>query len=37
MKARFWRALEGALRGVGFALLDLSDWANVRARKARRA
>jgi len=37
MKARFWRALEAAARGVGFALLDMADWADARARKARRA
>jgi len=37
MKARFWRMVESALRSVGFAVLDASDWADRRARKARRA
>ena len=36
MISRFWRAVEYAAQGVAYRLLDLSDWANAKARKARR-
>jgi len=37
MRARFWRGMERLLCKAGCALLDASDWARGRMRKARRA
>jgi hypothetical protein len=37
MKMRFWRLVEAGARAIGFAVLDVADWAEARKRRARRA
>jgi hypothetical protein len=36
MISRFWRAVQHAAQKAGYLLLDLSDWAEDKARRARR-